>query len=133
MPSLFEAPTEPVRPWDAIFWWEKRRIPYNLIVGGVGVVSFILFITCIHAADGIEPGEDAVEPLALVLAPFLMNLAYTAGWVVDFPLRLVFQSLSPRITVNLFRLGLGISLLVVCFPSVFWGGYLLLKMAGVVG
>ena len=31
----------------------------------------------------LQPGEDAVEPMALLLAPFAMNLCYTAGWVAE--------------------------------------------------
>lgn len=130
MESLFTAPSKPVRPLDAFYWWEQRRIPYNVIIGGVGVVSFIIFIIGLYAVIDLEPGEDAFEPVALFFAPILINLGYTAGWLVDVPLRIILPSLSPQFTLNLFRLGLGFSLFVVSFPGIYWGGRLLLKITG---
>ncbi len=68
---------------DIVFWWEVRSVPYNLIVGGVGLCSLILFFVLIEVSGKLKPGEDAVEPLGLIVAPFAMNICYTAGWVVE--------------------------------------------------
>jgi hypothetical protein len=68
---------------DIILWWELRRIPYNLIVGTTLLISLLLFYFFISRTNALKPGEDAVEPIALLAAPVVMNICYTAGWVVE--------------------------------------------------
>jgi hypothetical protein len=36
---------------EAIFWWESRRIPYNLIVGSAGIVTCIAVMAIATAAE----------------------------------------------------------------------------------
>lgn len=127
----FTAPEEPVTTRRVIGWWELRRIPFNLIIGSVGLLALGIFITCIESAGVLQPGEDAVEPLALMIAPLLANLCYTGGWLVDVPLRLICPSLSSRMTPQLFILGLLFSLFVITFPALLWGGYRLLQLLNV--
>ena len=128
MQWLFTAPQEPVTPRRIIGWWELRRIPFNAILGIIGFVSLILFTTCIESAGVLQPGEDAVEPLAIVVVPLIANAAYTGGWLLDCPLRLIRPTVSPRFTPRLFRLGLLFSLFVVTFPALLWGGYRFLQL-----
>jgi len=125
---LFATPSEPVTALRVIGWWELRRIPYNIIVGAFGILCLIIFFVSIEATGHLQPGEDAVEPMALCLAPFAVNFCYTAGWLLDAPLRLLRPSLSARLTPLLFALGVGFSLCVVSLPAVFWGGYRLLQL-----
>jgi hypothetical protein len=73
------------RPWDSIVWWELRRIPYNLLMLVVGVLSLssILFI----GSYFVRLGEDVIEPLAMVAGAVVFggfaNLAYTLGWITE--------------------------------------------------
>jgi hypothetical protein len=129
---IFAAPPEPITALRVIGWWELRRIPYNIIVGGFGVICLIVFFTCIQASGTLQPGEDAEEPLALIFAPFAVNFCYTAGWLVDAPLRLLRRSLTPRFTPLLFAIGLGFSLFVVSLPAVYWAGYRVLQLLHVI-
>ncbi len=131
MQWLFTAPEEPVTTRRVIGWWELRRIPFNLFIGSVGLLALGIFITCIESAGGLKPGEDAVEPLALMIAPVLANVCYTGGWLVDVPLRLIRHAVSPRFTPGLFSLGLLFSLFVVSFPALLWGGYRLMQLLNV--
>jgi hypothetical protein len=117
---LSDAPEEPRSSLEVILWWEVRRIPYNLIVGMVGIVSLIFFFQFIHLAHGLKPGEDAIEPMALIAAPFALNIAYTAGWAGELHLRLLWRIRSPAIGPALLILGLSFSLLLVLLPSVSW-------------
>jgi hypothetical protein len=129
--GLISPPQEPTSPGDAIAWWEQRRLPYNLVVGAVAVVCLVLYCFCITSAGVLQEGEDVVEPLALLAAPLvaiLVNVCYTAGWVVDAPLRYFVPGLTPRFTTGLFILGFAFSLLVVSFPAIFWGCYCLLQL-----
>jgi hypothetical protein len=122
----FSTPREPRSAMDVVAWWEVRRIPYNLIVLIAGMVSLPLFLVFIELAHGLKAGEDAVEPMALVVAvvvgPCAVNLAYTAGWIVELFLRLAWRGRAAAIGPTLMRLGLSFSLLVVFFPAIFWGG-----------
>ena len=86
-------------------WWESRRVPYNLMLAVVGIPCFIVFMASILASGQLEPGEDAVEPIALMAAPFLFNIAYTAGWICEMGLRLVSLRGSGPL---LMKLGVGV-------------------------
>ncbi len=71
--------------WEIIRWWELRRILYNLAVGVVGLTSVAVMETL--GGRIVGPGEDFVEPLALVagclIYAVLANFCYTLGWAVD--------------------------------------------------
>ena len=62
--------TNPDRKWYTIIvWWEIRRIPYNIIMYGVGMLSFyISFVTI---------------PLVYLLIGLLLNIIYTFGWGIE--------------------------------------------------
>lgn len=124
---LFAGPMDNGSAWDIIRWWEARRIPYNLVVGATGVLSLALFLFFINSANVLTPGEDAVEPIALVVAPVIINICYTVGWVVELILKSIF-GYRPRTGPFLLKVGMGFSLLVIFFPSVFWGLYLAWKV-----
>lgn len=73
------------RPWDAVIWWEIRRIPYNVTLAIVGVMT-------IGAALWIEShlaaaGESVLNPLGLIVGVVLYGLAanvfYTLGWISE--------------------------------------------------
>ena len=58
---LFPAPAR--RTTGAILgWWERRRLPYNLIVGGAGVFSIasalLVRLLDVMKAKGIETGSS---------------------------------------------------------------------------
>ena len=100
---------------EILGWWEKRRLPYSLIVGSVGILSLLLFYYIMEQPSMLVPGEDAVEPFMLWLAPLAVNLCYTAGFAAELLLRGTsrVRPLGPR----LMRLGLSISLAVVWVPT----------------
>src|SRR6187455_2657407 len=79
-----------------VLWWELRRIPFNLIVGFYGIVCLAIFFWAIGTSNELQPGEDAVEPLALIAAPFVINALYTLGWLVEVSTRILVPNLSPR-------------------------------------
>src|SRR5262245_1914046 len=106
--GLLSPPLEPVSPKDVIAWWESRRLAYNLLVGVVAFVSFWVFLICIATSGVLQPGEDAIEPIALMAAPLAIipiNICYTLGWLVDAPLRRLIPTLSPQFTLRLFVYG----------------------------
>ena len=129
---LFSVPDAQRSGFDVIVWWEQRRIPYNLIVGGAGFGSLIIFFVSIVSSGVLGPGEDAVEPLAIFFAPVAINICYCAGWVVENILRAVWPSKQHLFGPFLFKLGLGFSLFAVTFPAIFWSGYRLLQLCGII-
>ena len=102
-----------------ISWWEIRRVPYNLILALVGAISLLLFFTFISLTNELKPGEDAIEPMALFMAPIAANICYTAGWIVEL-FWLTLRKKKSYIGPALLKLGLGFSLVVVVFPSAAW-------------
>lgn len=128
---LFTNPQEPHSLWRVIAWWELRRIPFNLIVGTYGALCFAVFLSAITTSGHLQPGEDALEPLALLAAPFGINLLYTLGWLVEIPARLLVPGLSSRFGPLLLKLGVGLGLFLITMPAAFWSGYCLLQLVGV--
>jgi hypothetical protein len=115
---------EELTVWGVICWWEKRRIAYNVLVGAVGIASYVLFLVFITRSHTLEPGEDAVEPLALIAAPVLVNICYSGGAAAELFLRLASRRKIKAGPV-LLKVGTVFSLAVVLLPSACWGGYLL--------
>lgn len=114
-----------------ILWWEVRRIPVNFIVGFIGFISLNIFYLAICNSGHLKPGEDAVEPIALLAAPILFNIAYTGGWVAEIALRILWQDSQASTGPILLKVGITFSLFVVLLPSVYWGGYWLLHAIGI--
>jgi hypothetical protein len=118
--GFFSTPSEPFSRWGIIAWWEIRRVPYNLIVGVFGAISLFFFFVFIGLAHEPKPGEDAIEPMALFVAPIAVNICYTGGWIVELLLSFVRPKGSAPIGPGLLKLGVGFSLAVVLLPSALW-------------
>jgi hypothetical protein len=132
---LFTPPEYPTSSRDAITWWERRRFSYNLIVGLTALIAFAVYCISISSTGVLAPGDDIIEPMAFMLAPLIVifiNICYTAGWLVDAPLRFCKPSLTPRFTSRLFILGFAFSLIVVSLPAVYWASYRLLQLVHII-
>jgi len=107
-----------------IAWWEKRRSWHNLTIISIGFASLIAFYIFIYHTDELKPGEDAVEPLVLIIAPFVINICYTFGWIIEGFLAFILRPfLGEKVRLLgplLLKIGVIFSLLVVLFPSVYW-------------
>jgi hypothetical protein len=70
---------------EIVAWWESRRFRFNLYVGIVGAITWLLVGTA--GAAAVKPGVDFEEPIAMIIGPFaygfLANVCYTLGWIVD--------------------------------------------------
>ena len=122
--------SDPTSLWRVIGWWEIRRIPFNIIIGAYGSLCLVVFVWGITTSGHLQPGEDAVEPMALLVAPFGINLLYTLGWLVEVPARMLTQELSPRFGPTLLKMGLGLGLCLITLPALVWGGYCVLQLVG---
>lgn len=104
--------------WDAIRWWETRRIVFNLLVGMTGIVAAAMFLLIGDAI--VRPGEDFMEPLALLgmvlLYGFMANVCYTFGWVTELAWAKDDPAKSQDFRVRAFRAGLVFSIALTTLP-----------------
>jgi hypothetical protein len=109
---------------SVVIWWELRRVPYNIVLGLVGAVSLLATFFLIAASGVLEPGEDAIEPIAWIGLPLLggmfFNACYTAGWAVELLIRCASPEAPASLGLVLFIGGTLLSLGVVLSPAVCW-------------
>jgi hypothetical protein len=97
-----------------IRWWEARRLRYNLLVGSVGIVTWVLVLFVGSLA--VKPGVDFDEPIMMIIGPIIYgvfaNLCYSLGWIVDTR----FYRGRPR--TKLYKAGLIFSMLLTALPGI---------------
>jgi len=91
-----------------------------------------LFFACVASSDVLRPGEDAIEPLTILFAPFIMNVGYSAGWFVENILRWNSPDEERVFGPLLLKLGLGFSLVVVTAPAICCSAHRLLRLCGLI-
>lgn len=117
--------------WEILCWWELRRIPYNVVVGAVGVITCGVILTAVAIAS-----ELFNEPLGLPDPPILAvfgvlaygiaaNVCYTGGWVAEWVVRKVWRARAGAFGEISFVLGIVFSVLVTLIPA----GFVLLALA----
>lgn len=104
---------------DVIVWWEIRRIPYNLALLAVGLVS----VFSVEWIGGrlVPLGEDFVEPLILLFGviayAILANVCYSLGWITELIWKSGDTSERLAIRARLFRNGFLFSVGLTALPS----------------
>ena len=102
---LFPAPAAR-RTGSIIAWWEKRRLAYNLIVGGGGLITL-----SIAEIGSLVLGEGLFSPLApIIQIGILANICYTLGPIAEVAANKLFDRRLLPIGPTLFRNGLVFSL-----------------------
>ena len=108
-------------PFDAIIWWEKRRILFNLALFFTGIGGFLI-ITVIGSQFS-KLGEDVIEPMiALVggaIYGILANICYTLSWISELAWSNGDTSKTKPLRAKIFRRGLLFSVLLTASPAVF--------------
>jgi hypothetical protein len=117
MESLLSWPTEDAaeyRRTDIVRWWEARRLHFNVYVGVVGIITWLLVL--IAGSATVKPGEDFEEPLAMIFGPiiyaFIANACYTLGWIADN------ASSQSRPRIGLYKAGVIFSIVLTALPGV---------------
>ena len=103
-------------------WWEKRRLSYNVIVGGAGVITLLTT----QAIGLLPPHMDFRVPWpAVVLFGVCANVCYTFGFAFEALLERVWGDDVAPVGPTLFRYGLVFSVgLTLCPIGIAWLGYL---------
>jgi hypothetical protein len=112
---------------QVIRWWELRRLLYNAVLLSVGMAAIAGMEWLMGRV--IPLGEDAIEPMALVLGVvaygIMANLCYTFGWVVELWSRRTDAVAARQRGQWMFRTGLLFSCVLTSLPfwfaCVFWG------------
>ncbi len=112
---LFPAPAP--RSVGSIYtWWERRRLPYNLIVGSSGVVSLATALTLAWLPpNGVRP--DFVPWQPIVVFAVLANLFYFLGPVVEIAAHKVWGRQLLPVGPVLYRMGLTFSVGLTFLPT----------------
>jgi hypothetical protein len=125
---LFPAPAE-VRNTAAIFrWWESRRLTYNVIVGGTGLVT----LTMMKAIAMLPPLSMDIPVFwpGIIAYGIFANLFYSLGFVTEAAMQRAWHEDTPRVGPALFRQGLTFSVGLTLFPIALMGinwGFQVLK------
>jgi len=93
-----------------ISWWELRRFLYNIIVLVCGLIS----LSIMYAIVDLKPGEDLIEPLAIIGFAIVSNICYTFGWLTE-----ILSEKSITYGATMFKVGLGFTIIMVFIPAVF--------------
>jgi hypothetical protein len=100
-----------------LWWWESRRLRFNLICLVVGAPCLVLGCLLTTASGVLRFGEDYEEPLGILVAPILVNLAYCVGHVGDLTLSWLWPRRSPW-GPRLWRVGIGFTLCAMLGPVI---------------
>jgi hypothetical protein len=112
--------------WDAIMWWERRRIPFNAIVGAAGVLTgvsmtmlLLLFALVFHIPWDI-PDPPIFVGFGVLLYGFAANVCYTLGWVTELLVRAVSPTRADRYALRAFTSGIALSVGLTLLPILPW-------------
>ena len=104
------------QPWDAVAWWEIRRIPFNLVILAAGVLSG--FIVALIGSHVLKPDQDFGSPLlAVALYAVAANLCYTLGWMTELLWAWGHTAETSGIRPKVFRVGLIFSVSLTLLPA----------------
>jgi hypothetical protein len=121
-PSLLERPTGTTNAWQTIGWWETRRVPFNLIIGIVGVLTVATGTLAMSVTNAFleTPLHRPDPPLFLFTLAYavVVNLFYTGGWMVELLWCRLWPATKGDVAILTFRLGLVLSILVTTLPAV---------------
>lgn len=107
------------RPYDAILWWEIRRVLFNLVVMTGGACSFV--VIALIGARYVDPGEDVIEPLGVLFGGAIVmiaaNICYTLGWVTELMWSQGDTSRTEATRSRVYRRGMMFSAIVALTPG----------------
>ncbi len=116
---LYPTPA-PRRTTAIISWWEQRRLAYNALVGGAGLVTLAVIGTVMTLPPFNESGFVPIE--GILLYGVGANVMFSFGWIVEAAAaRLFGRGLLP-IGPALHRMGLTFALGLTIFPAFLFSG-----------
>jgi len=119
-PDMF---TEKPVAQSIFHWWEQRRLAYNLFVLANGLLSFLLLVALCSLPPHPSSHEEVFpEPISIIVAPIfvpiMVNIAYTAGPILNRLLGPFTCRSAAKVGPVLMRVGIGFSYFVIYLPTV---------------
>lgn len=107
--SLLEVKKEKRTLLEIIYWWEVKRIPYNLILVTLGYFS----IKSSHFLLGLDVNENVYDFNFLIASIIFFNIAYSLSCVSE-----LFIKKQNNYAPSLFKKGLVFCSLIYLLPVV---------------
>ena len=120
---LFGARRRTERVAGVVGWWEARRVPYNLIVGAVGLMSAAVMVSVAFTCErrGGAPIGLPDSPLfaiaGILLYGIVANVCYTGGWITELVVARLWRVDTSRFGPIAFTLGTAFSVVVTLVPA----------------
>lgn len=103
-------------PMSILGWWEKRRLPYNLIVGGSGALATLaFFVFAAIPPMGAVPGIQILIPIGVF--GVMANVCYTLGSLVEILTVKIWGREVLPVGPALYRIGLTFSVGLALLPA----------------
>jgi len=120
---LFPLPDYRRTPFTLFRWWEARRLTYNLIVGGAGLVTLTV-VGLVSLLPPQQPLFPGFPWLGVVVYGVLANVCYSCGWLAELGMRALWRDEAPFAGPAMFRQGLsfavGLTLLPIPLAVLSW-------------
>jgi len=100
---------------EIVKWWERRRLAYNVFVGGAGVITLVVVSVVKLLPPLSEPGLLPLAPV--VVYGVMANVMFTLGWIVELAAERLFQGDLLPIGPALHRMGLTFALGLTLLPA----------------
>lgn len=122
--------------WQAIGWWEARRVAFNLVIGGAGILSgLVVGVVGIGSyflfdSDFGVPDPPLFAVLAVVIYAIFANICYTGGWIVELVIRQAWPEQADRFATLTLALGIIFAIALTLSPGALVGAVGLFGAAG---
>ena len=113
--------------WQAIGWWEARRVAFNLVVGSAGLLSSLVVGVVgfgsyfLFDSEFGFPGEPLFAVMAVLIYAILANVCYTGGWIAELAIRKAWPAQADRFATLTLATGIVFSTLLSLAPGVLFG------------
>jgi hypothetical protein len=123
MQRLFTRPSAHQQSGSIVGWWEARRVPYNFIVGAVGVVTSAVMVTVALTCESRGgapiglPDPPLFAVVGVLLYAIFANICYTGGWITELLVAKLWHADTSRFGPIAFALGTGFSVIITLLPA----------------
>jgi hypothetical protein len=121
--EFFQRVRELEKPGQIIWWWEKRRFWFNMVIGLIGLVNCLLMVGIALYADfefgrPMEiPDPTGSDVLIVLVYGIMANICYTGGWVAELTARNIWRERARYFGQMTFALGIVFSATLTLVPA----------------